>query len=186
MTKAAVTTYKYKKNYWRRRKYAFYKAIRNFHYAKLQVSNLVEYSGTKFNFLSNNDNNMKISDILASCPDYAQLRAFYVSMKVRAIAVQAIPCCNIQDFVGGTAIIALLADNENVDLPSCEDSDHSLILNPTQFTSMYWKTAYPWSGSDDTSETYGKIGLAKNANAAQGGMRWTIRFIFYVLYKTHS
>lgn len=185
MTKAGVT-YKNKKNYWRRRKYAFYKAISNFHYAKLSCSDIVEYSGNKINFLSNNDSSQKISGLLSACPDYAQLRAFYVSMKVRGIAIQVIPICNIAEFVGGTAFIALLADNEHVDTPSCEDSDHCLVMNPSQFCSMYWKTAYPWSSSDDSSESYGKIGLAKNANATQGGLRWTVRFIFYVLYKTHS
>lgn len=185
MTKAASGTYR-KRNYWKRRKYVFYKAIKNFHYAKLQVTDLIEYSGNKLNFLSNNDSQMKIADILASCPDYKEYRALYISMKVRAIAVQVIPCCDIANFVGGTAMIALLTDNENVDMASCEDSDHSLVMNPAQFCSMYWKTAYPWSSSDDSSESYGKIGLAKNANTAQGGFRWTVRFIFYVLYKTRS
>lgn len=184
MVKGTITSYR-KKNYWRRRKYIFYKAIRNFHYVKLSVTDLIEYTGNKLNFLSNNDTHMKVSDILAACPDYKEYRALYVSMKVRAIAVQVTPCCNMADFVGGTAMIALLSDNENVDMPSCEDSDHALVLNPIQFCSMYWKTAYPWSSSDDSSESYGKIGLGKNANATQGGMRWSVRFIFYILYKTN-
>lgn len=184
MTKTGLKSYK-KNNYWQRRKAMFYKAIRNYHYVKLSVTNLIEYTGNKINFLSNNDTSLKISTILESCPDYKEYRALYVSMQVRAIAIQAIPCCNIADFVGGTAMIALLSDNENVDMPSCEDSDHALVLNPMQFCSIYWKTGYPWSASDDSSETYGKIGLAKNANTTQGGMRWTVRFIFYVLYKTN-
>ena len=164
----------------------FYKAIKNYHYVKLSVTDLIEYTGTKITFLSNSDSSIKLADVLSACPDYKEYRALYVSMQVRSIAIQVVPCCNIADFVGGTAMIALLADNENVDTPSCEDSDHCLILNPMQFCSMYWKTGYPWSSSDDSSESYGKLGLAKNANAQQGGIRWTVRFLFYVLYKKNN
>ena len=185
MTKTGLKSYK-KNNYWQRRKYMFYKAIRNYHYVKLSVTDLVEYTGSTIKFLSNSATSIKIGDVLAACPDYKEYRALYVSMQVRAIAIQAIPCCNTGDFIGGTALIALLTDNENVDTPSCEDSDHSLVLNPLQFCSMYWKTGYPWSSSDDGTESFGKIGVAKNANSQQGAMRWTIRFIFYVLYKTNS
>lgn len=185
MTKTGLKSYK-KNNYWQRRKYMFYKAIRNYHYVKLQVTDLVEYSGNKIIFISNNGSEAKISDILAGCPDYKEYRALYVSMQVKAIAVQVVPCCNIADFVGGTALLALLADNENTTMATCTDSDHSLVMNPVQFTSMYWKTGYPWSSSDDTSESYGKIGLAIGNSTQQGGMRWTVRFIFYVLYKTNS
>lgn len=188
MVKTAVTKYgQYNKyNYWKRRKYMFYKAIRNYHYVKLSVTDLVEYSGNKIIFISNNGNSAKISDILQGCPDFATYRDLYISMQVRAIAVQITPCCNVSNFVGGAAYIALLANNENVDVPSCSDSDHSLIMNPMQFCSMYWKTGYPWSNSDDTSESYGQIGLAINQTASQGALRWTVKFIFYVLYKTNS
>ena len=168
-----------KRNYWRRKKYMFYKAIKNYHYVKLQITDLVEYSGNKIIFISNNGNYANISDILASCPDFKQYRDLYVSMRIRGIAVQVIPCCNIADFVGGTAFIALLASNENVDVASCQDSDHSLVMNPTQFCSMYWKPSYPWSDSNDSSESYGKIGLAIGNQTQQGGMRWTVRFVLY-------
>ena len=55
-----------------------------------------------------------------------------------------------------------------------------------QFVSMYWKTGYPWSNSNDTSESFGKIGLSIAQSATQGAFRWTVKFIFYVLYKTNS
>ena len=45
-----------KRNYWRRKKYMFYKAIKNYHYVKLQITDLVEYSGNKIIFISNNGN----------------------------------------------------------------------------------------------------------------------------------
>ena len=164
----------------------FYKAIKNYHYVKLSISDLVEYSGNKILFLSNNGSYATILDILAGCPDFKLYRDLYISMQVRAIAVQVTPCCNMENFIGGSAYIALLADNETVDLPSCQDSDHSLVMNPMQFCSMYWKTGYSWSGSNDSSESFGKIGLAINQQATQGAFRWTVKFIFYVLYKTNS
>lgn len=185
MAKTGLKSYK-KNNYWQRRKAMFYKAIRNYHYVKLQITDLVEYAGSKIYFVSNNGNEAKIADILSSCPDYKEYRALYVSMQVRAIAVQVIPCCNMKEFMGGSAFIALLTDNEPVSVATCQDSDHSLVMNPVQFTSMYWKTGYPWSSSDDSTESYGKIGLAIGSEAQQGGMRWTVRFVFYVLYKTNS
>lgn len=180
-----ITKYN-RRNYWKRRKYMFYKAVRNYHYVKLSNTDLVEYSGAKIYFNSNNGNYANISDILNGCPDFSLYRDLYVSMQVRAIAIQVTPCCNVKDFIGGSAYIALLANNENVDIPSCTDSDHGLIMNPMQFCSMYWKTGYPWSNSNDASESYGKIGLAISHQASQGAMRWTVKFIFYVLYKTNS
>ena len=164
----------------------FYKAIKNYHYVKLSISDLIEYSGSSIKFLSNNGDHAAIGDILNGCPDFKLYRDLYVSMQVRAIAVQVTPCCNMENFIGGAAYIALLANNETVNITACEDSDHSLVMNPMQFCSMYWKTGYPWCSSDDISESFGKIGLAVNTQTTQGGMRWTVKFVFYVLYKTNS
>ena len=186
---AANGRYRYalaRRRYWRRNGYSFYKAVKNYHYVKLSISDLVEYTGNKITFLSNNGNVASISDILNGCPDFKLYRDLYVSMQVRSISVQVTPCCNIDNFVGGAAYIALLANNETVTITSCEDSDHSLVMNPMQFCSMFWRTGYPWSSSDDISESFGKMGLAINTPTTQGAMRWTVKFTFYVLYKTNS
>lgn len=175
-----------RRRYWRRNAYSFLKAIRTYHYVKLSVTDMIEYAGSTIKFASNNGSYASVSDILAGCPDFKIYRDLYVSLRVRSISVQVTPLCNMENFIGATAAIALLASNEPANISTCTDSDHSLVLNPNQFCSMYWKCAYPWANSNDASESFGQIGLAIAGSTTQGAMRWTVKFTFYVMYKTNS
>ena len=166
-------------------RFRFYKAISNYHHVKLSTSDIVEYSGSTIKFVANNGNFVPIETLLQGCPDFKTYRDLFVSFKVRSISVHAVPLCNVSDFVGGSAFLALLSDNENPNLTTCVDSDHSLVLNPNQFCSLYIKMGTPWASSNDSSLGFGRIGVASNGATTQGAMRWTIKFTFYVLYKTN-
>ena len=106
-------------------------------------------------------------------------------MKVRAVAIQVTPIGSISDFSGAAAAIALLTNTDTNTFPECIESDQGLVMPYQNFANKYFKVNMDWTPTDDLSSTGGKFCLNAEANSSSGAFRWTVKFIFYIIYKTN-
>lgn len=174
-----------KNNYWGNRKVLFYKSIKNYHYAKLSFATTVEYAGSNMKFTVNNGNYINFGDAIQYCPDSKTYSKLFLTMKVRSVAIQVTPIGAIDPFTGTAAAIALLTNSDTNTFNECIESDQGLPLPFQNFANKYFKVNMDWTPTDDVSNTAGKFCLNAEGVASSGGFRWTIKFIFYVLYKTN-
>lgn len=181
MVKTAMT----KRNYWKARKAIFYKSIKNFHYAKLSFATTVEYQGGSMKFTVNNGNYIPFGDAIQYCPDFKTYAKLFLTMKVRAVAMQVTPIGQVQDFVGAAAVLALLTNTDTNTFNECVESDQGIVLPYQNFVNKYFKVNMDWIGTDDTSNATGKFCLNAEASSTSGAFRWTVKFIFYIIYKTN-
>lgn len=185
MVSGIKKTYRTRGTYWRRRKYMFYKSVKNFHYAKLSFATTVEYTNT-IKFAVNNSNQIKISDAITQCDDWLAYAKLFLTFRLRGIAIQVTPIGrSTPDFSGNAAAIGLITPTDTASFKALVESDQSLILPYQNFASKYIKLSYPWYPSQATDVFSGIIRLDADAAVNDGAFRWAIKFIFYVLYKTN-
>ena len=174
-----------KNNYWKGRKALFYKSIKSFHYAKLSFATTVEYAGSNMKFVVNNGNYIPFGDAIQYCPDWKTYAKLFLTMKVRGVAIQITPIGPTGNFSGTAAAIALLTNTDTNTFNECIESDQGLPLPFQNFANKYFKVNMDWTPTDDVSNTGGKFCLNAEGSSTSGAFRWTIKFIFYVLYKTN-
>lgn len=174
-----------KKNYWKYRKATFYKSIKNFHYAKLSFATTVEYAGNSMKFGINNGNYLPFGDAIQYCPDWKTYAKLFLTMKVRSVAMQVTPIGSVSGFAGSSAALALLTNTDTNTFNECIESDQGVVLPYQNFVNKYFKVNMDWTPTDDVSNTAGKFCLNAEEGTSAGAFRWTVKFIFYVLYKTN-
>ena len=183
MVKTALTTSR--KNYWQNRKAVFYKAIKSYHYAKLSFATTVEYQGGNMKFTVNNGNYIPFGDAIQYCPDFKTYQKLFLTMKVRGVAMQITPIGAVQDFAGAGAVLALLTNTDTNTFNECVESDQGVVMPFQNFVNKYFRVNMDWTPTDDVSNTAGKFCLNAEASSSSGAFRWTVKFIFYIMYKTN-
>lgn len=175
----------WRKNNYYSRKAIFYKSIRTYHYAKLSLACTIEYAGSSMKFSHNNGNTLNLKDALQDCADYKLYANLFLTMQIRGVAMLLTPMPEIEDFQGSSCIMALLSDHDGNTYKDCVESDQSLIMPFHNTANKYFRTSYAWTPTDDTSPIGGKFAINAEAAANTGAFRWSVRFTFYVLYKTN-
>lgn len=181
MVKGTLT----RRNYWRNRKAIFYKSIKNYHYAKLSFATTVEYTGGSMKFSINNGNYMPFGDAIQYCPDYKSYGKLFLTMRVRGVAIQVTPIGAVGAFAGSSCVLALLTNTDTNTFSECIESDQGVVLPFQNFVNKYFKVNMPWTPTDDVSSTAGRFSLNAEQASTAGSFRWTVKIIFYIMYKTN-
>lgn len=170
-----------KKNY-----NTFLKSIARYHYTKLTCFGQILLDQTGIKFAVNNSQIFLASLALGSCADWPQYQTLFLSYKVRGIKVTLVP--NIDQGVDfrGTASFGYVANSDETSVGATLESNKSLLLNPNQQTSAYWPLSggiTGWINSNTANMTVGKFQCAATTNTTAGGMTWSYKIDFYVMFK---
>lgn len=177
------STKNYYNKYYRRKRI---KALSTLHFAKLSTGTTIEYTGSNIRFSVNNGNSYSVSDAIQACLDFKNYRTIFLSMKLQGICIQVTPIVPVGGFLGSAATIGCITTEDDIGFSNIIESDQSLVLPYTNFSSKYFKVNFAWTPSDDTSAIGGRFALATEGSASSGVMRWAVKFIFYITYKTSA
>lgn len=167
------------------RKALFYKSIKTYHYAKLSLGCTIEYTGASIKFTHNNGNTLALKDAIQDCADFKPYANLFLSMQLRGVAMLITPMPGIAQFRGSSCILALLSDQDGNTYRDCIESDQSIIMPFQNTASKYFRTKTAWTATDDPTPFPGKFAINAEAQSDSGAFRWSIKFTFYILYKTN-
>ena len=177
----------YRRYYARRRDYrGFLKAVSRYHYTKLTCFGqvLLDNGGIKFGV--NNSQILLASVALNSCADWPGYQGLFLSYKVRGIGVTLVPNKDQDIDYRGTAAFGYVANSDGATVGETVESNKSLLLNPNQQVTAYWPLTgglTGWIPSHSTNSTVGKFQCTSTTNAAGGGIVWSYKIDFYIMFK---
>lgn len=174
---------KYYKKY-NRKSSSFFKAVSNYHYAKLSFNTLITYSGSNLHFDFNNNTKFDIGTGIRQCADWKPLCRFYLFYKLRGIAMIVNPHPN-NEFIGGSVVLGLLSSNDSETFGDCVEGDKSISLTFTQTMRKYisLKRSGSWQPTDNDAQS-GKFVLNASGQSSSGSFQWDVTFNFYILFKS--
>ena len=177
-----------KRRYWRRsRKAMFYKAISNYHATKLTAFTQIALDSTGIKFTENNSQIWLLSNALAGCSDWKAYSTLFISFKLRGLRLTVVPNPSINDFdYRGTAALGYVATADGAFVADTLESNKSLVLSPLQTVSCYWPLnggTTGWTATNTTNQMTGKLQCASSSNASSGGVVFSMRVDFYIIYK---
>lgn len=181
---------KYRRRYYRRNYSNYYntflKSIARYHYTKLTCFGQILLDQTGIKFAVNSSQILLASTALNSCNDWEKYKNLFLSYKVRGIKVTLVP--NIDQGIDfrGTASFGYVSNSDETSVGDTLESNKSLLLNPQQQTSAYWPLTNGltgWINNNSTNQTNGKFQCAATSNATAGGLIWSYKIDFYVMYK---
>lgn len=181
---------KYKRRYYygnRKKNYGgFLKAISRYHYTKLTCFSQILLDQTGIKFSLNNSQILLASVALNSCPDWAHYQTLFLSYKVRGIRVTLVPNKDQDVDYRGTAAFGYVSNTDDASVGDTLESNKSVILNPLQQVSAYWPLTggiTGWVNSNTSNMTNGKFQCTSTTNTTAGGMTWSYKIDFYVMFK---
>lgn len=181
---------KYYRRYYgtyRKKKYnTFLKSISRYHYTKLTCFGQILLDNGGIKFAVNSSQILLASVALNSCADWPTYQTLFLSFKVRGIKVTLVPNIDQALDFRGTASFGYVANTDGAGVGDTLESNKSLILNPNQQVSAYWPLTSGltgWMNSNTANSTVGKFQCATSSNAASGGIVWSYKIDFYVMFK---
>ena len=172
-----------------RKRYArngFLKAISRYHYTKLTCFGQILLDNGGIKFAINSSQILLANVALNSCPDWPVYQTLFLSYKVRGIRVTLVPNKDQEVDFRGTASFGLVANSDGAGVGDTLESNKSLILNPNEQVTAYWPLAgglTGWINSNTSNTTVGKFQCAATTNAASGGIVWSYKIDFYIMFK---
>lgn len=177
----------YRKRYYRKGKKAgFLKAISRYHYTKLSTFGQVMLDNTGIKFGVNNSQIYLAGNALQACSDWGQYAALFLSYKLRGIKVTLTPNYPQDLDFRGTAAFGYVSNSDATTVAETVESNKSLLLNPLQQTSVYWSLTgglTEWIPTSYQNMTVGKFQCTTTTNAVSGGIVWSYKIDFYVMFK---
>lgn len=164
----------------------FLKAISRYHYTKLSSFGqiLLDNGGIKFGV--NNSQILQANTVLGTCSDWEGYHSLFLTYKIRGIKVTLVPNKDQAVDFRGTAAFGYVANSDGATVAETVESNKSLLLNPNQQTSAYWPLSgglTGWVPSNSANLTTGKFQCTSTANAAGGGIVWSYKIDFYIMFK---
>lgn len=176
-----------RRRYYRKRNYGgFLKAISRYHYTKLSCFGQIMLDNGGIKFGVNNSQVLLASVALNTCSDWEGYHGLFLSYKVRGIKVTLVPNIDQALDFRGTAAFGYVANSDGATVAETVESNKSLLLNPNQQTSAYWPLSgglTGWIPSHSTNSTVGKFQCTSTSNAAAGGIVWSYKIDFYIMFK---
>lgn len=178
---------KYRRRFYRRsRKSGFYKAIAKYHYTKLSCFGQIMLDNTGIKFGVNNSQIYLAGSALESCNDWKPYVGLFLSYKIRGIKVTITPNKDQDLDFRGTAAFGYVSNNDSASVGDTVESNKSLLLNPLQQTTAYWSLTgglTEWIPTTYQNMTVGKFQCSSSSNAVSGGIVWSYKIDFYVMFK---
>ena len=179
---------KYTRKYYRkRRKFGFKKAISNYTYTKLSTLDEITMDTTAIKLVKPNDVKDNLYAYLDRCADWKTYTQLYTSFKVVGLAITVTPNTPIGTFKwAGTGAIAYTAFADQTDVSSCIESNKSILLSVVAPTRRYFPLnggVTSWVSVSSPAQVPGNILVACNRYPSDGGLVWSVRFDFYVMFK---
>lgn len=178
---------KYRRRYYKRsNKAGFYKAVSRYHYTKLTTFGQIMLDNTGIKFAVNSSQILLAANALQACPDWPSYIALFLSYKVRSVRVTVTPNKDQDLDYRGTAAFGYVATSDGAGVADTLESNKSLVLNPLQQTSAYWTLTgglTGWIPTTYQSMTTGKFQCSTTTNAVSGGIVWSYKIDFYVMFK---
>lgn len=176
-----------KRKFYRKRRMSFLKAISNYSYTKFSYCDQIAYDGNGIKLVTPNFHHYFLYQYLDKCTDWPTYKTLYASYKVVAIKIKVVPLTPQAGFSTiHSAAIAYAANSDQVDLNSTIESNKSIMLSPYTAVGAYWRLnggLTSWENSGSPSQTPGRIQVAASGNPSAGGIVWSVRFDFYVMFK---
>lgn len=188
--------------YRRRRKFAFYRAISNYHKTKLTYTTRLALTQNSCNFLAQNTNVMPLSYCLGAAPDWGLYKDLFLSYRLTGIAFAAIPCPIFPNTVVATTttgqfpvqktnivsmpVVGLISFTDADTYAGIADSNKSMILNAYNTTRAYWSLqggAVSWDCTNAPNEQSARFATNVEGLPSDGELRWAIKIDFYIIYK---
>ena len=176
-----------RRRYYRKRNYGgFLKSISRYHYTKLTCFGQILLDNGGIKFAVNSSQILLANVALNSCADWPVYQTLFLSYKIRGIRVTLVPNKDQEIDFRGTASFGYVANSDGAGVADTLESNKSLILNPNEQVSVYWPLSgglTGWTNSNTTNTTVGKFQCAATSNAAGGGIVWSYKIDFYIMFK---
>ena len=179
---------KYRRRFYRRRRgYSFKKAVSNYTYTKLSTLDEITMDGGSMKLTKPNDVKDNLYNYLSRCADWKTYTQLYTSFKLVGLAITVTPNTPVGTFKwAGTGAIAYTAFADQTDVSSCIESNKSLMLSVVAPTRRYFPLnggVTSWVSVSSPAQVPGNILVACNRYPGDGGLVWSVRFDFYVMFK---
>lgn len=176
-----------RRRYYRRRGFSFKRAISNYTYTKLSTLDEITMDTTVIKLVKPNDVKDNLYTYLSKCADWKTYTQLYTSFKLVGLAITVTPNTPIGTFKwAGTAAIAYTSFADQTDVSSCIESNKSILLSVVAPTRRYFPLnngVTSWVSTSSPAQVPGNILVACNRYPGDGGLVWSIRFDFYVMFK---
>lgn len=165
----------------------FNKIAKNYTKVRIDRSYRLLLTTQRINFADVNANHIALQDAISTMPDYQMYRQLYHSMKLTGVAILAVPMIHSQNYAGmNTISLALMTNNDGINIGNVVESDRSLILNFQQSQRAYWSMhsgATGWIAVDDVNRLPGKIAAAVDDLPTAGEAYWVVKLSFWITFK---
>ena len=176
-----------RRRYYRRRRWSFKRAISNYTYTKLSTLDEISMDNTAMKLIKPNDVKDNLYGYLIRCADWKTYTQLYTSFKLVGLAISVTPNTPIGTFKwGGTGAIAYTSFADQTDVSSCIESNKSVMLSVVAPTRRYFPLnngVTSWVSTASPGQVPGSILTACNRYPTEGGIVWSVRFDFYVMFK---
>lgn len=193
-----------KKKYWAYRKNwakaKFYKAVANYHRAKLTYSNRLELKGSACQFIPQNMEVLTVPSLLAECPDWKLLRDYFLSYKLIGVSIEAVPAPVFPDAVAVTTntgafplnktyitsmpVLGIIGMYDGTTYADIAESNKSMVVNAYVPTKRYWRMSpASWDCTNSPAEQTYRVATNVHGLPPNGSMMWNLSFNFYILFK---
>lgn len=177
----------YRKRYYRKsNKAGFLKAISRYHYTKLSTFGQIMLDNTGIKFGFNSSQILLAGTALESCNDWKQYTGLFLSYKIRGVKVTLTPNYPQDIDYRGTAAFGYVSNADAASVGDTVESNKSVLLNPMQQSSVYWPLTgglTEWIPTTYQNMTIGKFQCTTSTNAVSGGIVWSYKIDFYVIFK---
>lgn len=191
-----------KKTYYRKNwnKMKFYKAVANYHRAKLTYSNRLELKTGFCQFVPENNAVIKISTILDSCPDWKLLRDYFLSYRLTGISIVAVPTPIFADavavqtqtglfpvnktYITSAPVLGIIGTYDGIEYKDIAESNKSMVLNFYTTTRNYWRMSpTSWNCTNAPNDQTYRVAANVHGLPLNGSLFWNISYNFYILFK---
>ena len=176
-----------RRRYYRRRGWSFKRAISNYTYTKLSTIDEISMDNTGMKLIKANGVKQNLYGYLDACADWKTYTQLYTSYKLVGLAISVTPNTPIGTFKwGGTGAIAYTSFADQTDVSTCIESNKSVMLSVVAPVRRYFPLnngATSWVSTSSPAMVPGSILVACNRYPTDGGLVWSVRFDFYVMFK---
>lgn len=176
-----------RRRYYRRRGWSFKRAISNYTYTKLSTLDEISMDNTGMKLIKPNDVKWNLYQYLNLCADWKTYTQLYTSFKLVGLSITVTPNTPIGTFKwGGTGAIAYTAFADQTDVSTCIESNKSVMLSVVAPSRRYFPLnngVTSWVSTSSPGQVPGCILVACNRYPTEGGLVWSVRYDFYVMFK---
>lgn len=177
----------YRRRYPKKKGMSFLKAISNYTYTKLTIVDQIALDSSSIKLVISGDIRYRLYEYLSKCADWDTYKTLYLTFKVVAVKMTCVPNPPEGNFAWrGSGAIAIVSNTDDNGFKATVESNKSLMLSPTQVTRGFFRLnggATGWENSGSPAQTGGAIQVGSSSGAQSGGLIWSLRLDFYVMFK---